>query len=32
LGTALESMVVGLNLATPTALDAATPAQRAPLY
>jgi len=28
---ALESMVVDLELATPAALDAATPAERAPL-
>ena len=30
-GAALESMVVDLELATPAALDAATPAERAPL-
>jgi nitrile hydratase accessory protein len=30
-GTALESMIVDLDLTTPAALDAATPAVRAPL-
>jgi nitrile hydratase accessory protein len=30
-GAALESMVVDLNLSTPAALDAAAPAERAPL-
>jgi nitrile hydratase accessory protein len=30
-GRALESMVVGLDLATPEALDAAMPSERAPL-
>ena len=30
-GTALESMVVELDLATPAAIDAAAPTQRAPL-
>ena len=30
-GRALESMVLDLDLATPAALDAATPSERAPL-